>query len=176
MRRKKTITTWKNKAKSTVAAAGFGFGLLVTAPAFTGIAATTASAADLLVNTDEATIHRLLEKAATIIVGNPSIADVNIQGGNLLVVMGKTPGRTNIIALDNDGRKVEDVKVHVRHSGNRDVTLYLGSGRQSFNCAPNCDRTLNAGDESKFFETLQGQISTKKSISEGAANAGNGSQ
>ena len=167
MRLKKTITTW-NRAMAT---AVIGIGTLVAAPNFNGIMVSPASAADLLVNTDEATIHRLVEKAATIIIGNPSIADVNIQGGDLLVVMGKTPGRTNIIALNRKGGKIADVKIHVRDSGNRNVTLYLGAGRHSFNCAPNCDRTLNAGDEKAGFDTLEKQINSKKSISQESATA-----
>jgi Flp pilus assembly secretin CpaC len=37
--------------------------------------------------------------AAEVIIGNPTIADVSVQGGNLLVVTGKSFGVTNIISL-----------------------------------------------------------------------------
>ena len=170
MKREKTNPNWKR----AMVAAIMGTGFLAVTPDLPGVLASKASAADLLVNTDEATIHRLTQKAATIIVGNPSIADVNIQRGNLLVVMGKSPGTTNIIALDQAGATINEVSVHVRNTGNRSVTLHLGSGRYSYNCAPTCDRTLNAGDEKGGFETLQKQIAGKTTIATGSGGDGGG--
>lgn len=164
MKREMTNPNWKR----AMVVAIIGTGVLAVTPNLPGIFASKAAAADLLVNTDQATIHRLTQKATTVIVGNPSIADVNIQGGNLLVVMGKNPGMTNIIALDRAGATINEVSVHVRNTGNRRVTLHRGSGRFSYNCAPTCDRTLNAGDEKTSFETLQKQIAGKSSIATGA--------
>ena len=58
------------------------------------------AAEDLIVKYDQSQLVRLPKAAAEVIVGNPSIADVAVQSGNLLVVTGKTFGITNIIALD----------------------------------------------------------------------------
>ena len=41
------------------------------------------------------------------------VADVNIQGGNLLVVTGKAFGITNIIALDAQRNVIQDQRVLV---------------------------------------------------------------
>jgi hypothetical protein len=129
-----------------------------------------AGAADLVVNIDEASIHRLMSEAATIVVGNPAIADVSVQGGSMLVVMGKNPGQTNIIALDRKGAEIENMIVHVRNGGPRQVTLHLGSDRVSYNCAPKCDRTLTVSDADTPFEVQQKQITGKTSISQGTAD------
>lgn len=162
--------------KRTPATALAGLAALLTALTTDGIGSDIASAADLLVNTDQATIHRLRMDASAIIVGNPSIADVNVQRGNMLVVLGKSTGMTNIIALDRDGEKIDEFLVHVRHAGNRSVTLYMGSGRHSYNCAPLCDRTLNAGDQQAGFQALESQISSKRSISRDTASDSSGGE
>lgn len=169
MKRGSAVGRW-NRWNRTPANALVGLAALVAAFTIDVIGSRSASAADLLVNTDQATIHKLRTDASAIIVGNPSIADVNVQRGNMLVVLGKSTGTTNIIALDRDGEKIDEVIVHVRQSGTRSVTLYLGSGRHSFNCAPRCDRTLNSGDQKDGFETLESQITKKQSISQETAS------
>ncbi len=131
----------------------------------------TAQAAEIVVNVDEASIHRLVRSAATVIVGNPSTADVNVQSGKMLVVLGKNPGSTNLIALDRKGVQIEEVTIHVRSTGSRRVTLYRGAARLTYNCAPTCDRTLVVGDNDGSFQGLQKQISGKSGISQGSADA-----
>ena len=53
---------------------------------------------DLIVKYDQSHLLRLPRPAAEIIIGNPAIADISVQFGNLLVITGKTFGITNIIA------------------------------------------------------------------------------
>lgn len=138
--------------------------------AIAGIPGTgSVSAADLIVNIDEASVHRLMREAATIVVGNPSIADVNIQGDTMLLVMGKTPGHTNIIALDRKGTEIENLTVHVRNAGSRRLTLHLGAERESYNCAPVCDRALAVSDSEKPFDVQLKQIQGKTAVSQGNA-------
>src|SRR5207253_10724668 len=48
-----------------------------------------AAAETLTVTVDQATVMKLPEKVATIVVGNPLIADVAVQSGGLVVVTGK---------------------------------------------------------------------------------------
>ena len=66
----------------------------------TSYPSTASAAEDLIVNYDQSQLVRLPRPAAEIIIGNPAIADVNVQNGNLLVVTGKTFGITNLIVLD----------------------------------------------------------------------------
>ncbi len=47
---------------------------------------------------------RILNKAAgTITVGNPKVADITLGTGNALILTGKSPGITYVIAMDQAG-------------------------------------------------------------------------
>ena len=59
---------------------------------------------DLVVRYDQSQLVRMPRHVSELIIGNPTIADVSLQGGKLLVVTGKTFGVTNIIALDAERR------------------------------------------------------------------------
>ena len=72
-----------------------------------------ARANDLIVRYDQSQILRLPTPVSELIIGNPSIADVAIQGPDLLVITGKTFGVTNVIALDAE----RNVRPGTRGSG-----------------------------------------------------------
>ena len=55
------------------------------------------------VNVDQAKLVKLPTRVATIVVGNPLIADVTLQNGGIVVVTGKSYGATNFIAMDRSG-------------------------------------------------------------------------
>ena len=90
-------------------------------------AAPAQAAEDLIVKYDQSQLLRLPRPAAEIIVGNPSIADVSVQSGNLLVVTGKTFGITNIIALDADRNVIQDQRVLVKRDEGKVVNLLRGT-------------------------------------------------
>ena len=69
------------------------------------VTARTAQAAEVLtVNLDQAEVLQLPDRVATIVIGNPMIADASLQSGGMLVVTGKGYGATNLLALDRGGR------------------------------------------------------------------------
>jgi len=78
-----------------------------------GQAGPAAATDDLIVRYDQSQLLRLPRAVSEIIVGNPSIADVTVQSGNMLVITGKTFGITNIIALDSDKNVIQDQRVVV---------------------------------------------------------------
>ncbi|MGO4683150.1 pilus assembly protein N-terminal domain-containing protein [Hyphomicrobium sp. 2TAF46] len=137
-----------------------------------GLLATPATAGDLIVRYDQSQLLRLPRPASEIIVGNPSIADVTLQDGNLLVVTGKTFGITNIIALDTDHNVIQDQRVMVERDDRRVVNLHKGSQRFTFACTPNCEPTLTIGDEKDFFENVKSANSSKTKFSESASDQG----
>ena len=110
---------------------------------------------------DQARLIRLDKAAAQIIIGNPAIADVAAQAPKLLVVTGKSYGATNLIVLDADDREIFNARLGVRESDMRQVTLYKGTVRQSYHCAPDCQRTLSIGDDKSQFEELADTVSKK---------------
>jgi Pilus formation protein N terminal region len=140
-----------------------GLFALSIAPAFAG---------DLVVRYDQSQLLRLPRPASEIIVGNPSIADVALQDGNLLVVTGKTFGITNIIALDAEHNVIQDQRVMVERDDSRVVNLHKGSERFTYACTPNCEPTLTIGDDKDFFASVQSANSSKTGFSTGASDKG----
>lgn len=131
-----------------------------------------AAAGDLVVRYDQSQLLRLPRPASEIIIGNPSIADVSLQGGNLLVVTGKTFGITNIIALDAERNVIQDQRVMVERDDRKTVNLHKGSTRFTYSCTPNCEPNLTIGDDKTFFESVQSANAAKTKFSEGAADSG----
>ena len=139
---------------------------LLTAVAVAGAA--PAQADTLSINVDQAQIMHLPEKIATIVIGNPLIADATLQSGGILVVTGKGYGATNLLALDRSGRVVMEKIVQVMGAGTGDlVTVYKGVERESYSCATTCERRITLGDSTGYFNatltesaTRNGQAST----------------
>jgi Flp pilus assembly secretin CpaC len=129
----------------------------------------SAKAADLVVVYDQSQLLRLSRPVSSVIIGNPSIADVEIQGGNLLVVTGKTFGVTNIIALDEQRNIIQDQRIVVTRDDVRTVNLSKGSERESYSCTPNCSPTLTIGDDQDYFAKISGHAQTKTKFSSGAS-------
>jgi hypothetical protein len=149
----------------------------ICAAVFAGLAAapiSTADASDLIVRYDQSQLLRLPRAASEVIVGNPSIADVTLQDGNLLVVTGKTFGITNVIALDAQHNVIQDQRVMVERDDRKIVNLHKGSTRFTYACTPNCEPTLTIGDDKNFFDAVQQANSQKTKFSEGTSDSGNG--
>src|SRR5215212_7797751 len=73
-------------------------------------------AADISVGADFATIVKLPEGVQTVVVGNPLIADVSVQRGRHLLLIGRSPGITNLIVLGGAGTVILDKTIEVRTS------------------------------------------------------------
>lgn len=134
--------------------------------------ATTAAAGatDLVkVMLDQAQVMKLPEHVATIVVGNPLIADVAVQAGGTMVITGKGYGRTNIIALDRGGKVLAEHAVQVRGPADDVVVVYRGVNRESYSCTPQCERRITLGDTPEFFATTLGQTGTRNSAAQGGA-------
>lgn len=137
-----------------------------------GLAALTAaptrgSAQDLIARFDQSQIIRLPRPVAEIIIGNPMIADVAIQSGNLLVVTGKSFGLTNIIALDAERNIILDQRVMVQRDNARLLYLTRAGKRQTYNCSPQCNPTITVGDDAAFFESTARSAQQKIRMTEG---------
>lgn len=112
----------------------------------------SASAADAIdVVLDQARLIKLPERVATIVVGNPLIADVTIQAGGTMVLTGKGYGVTNLIALDRAGAVLMERTVQVLGPRENVVVVYRGINRESYSCAPACERRITLGDTPEYF-------------------------
>ncbi|MBR1128720.1 pilus assembly protein N-terminal domain-containing protein [Bradyrhizobium iriomotense] len=135
-----------------------------------GLAESTADT--IAVNVDQAKLVRLPGKVATIVVGNPLIADVTLQPGGMIVVTGKGYGATNFIALDRAGEILVDRQIQVEGPSDRLVTVYRGVERESYSCLPLCQRRVTLGDSDNYFNTTMGQAGSLSSNASGNAGAG----
>lgn len=111
------------------------------------------------VNVDQAKLVKFPEKIATIVVGNPMIADVTLQPGGIVVVTGKGYGATNVIALDRSGAVLMDRVVQVEGPTDKVVTVYRGTLRESYSCTPDCARRVTLGDAETYFRSTMEQAS-----------------
>jgi len=94
-----------------------------------------------------ARILRIPTSAATVIVGNPGIADVTIQDPRTLILTGKSYGRTNLVALDISGEAIADMIIEVTRSQTEVLTVYLGAARTTLACSPECQPIILVGDD-----------------------------
>jgi Flp pilus assembly secretin CpaC len=106
--------------------------------------------APVIVNVNMARVLRISAPAATVIVGNPGIADVTIQDPLTLILTGKSYGQTNLIVLDSAGEPIADTLVEVVQMQAGTMTVYQGQARTTLACAPTCQPVLMLGDDAAF--------------------------
>src|SRR5246127_5752595 len=104
----------------------------------------------IAVKFEQAKLVKLPGGIATIVVGNPLIADVTLQNGGVVVVTGKGYGATNFIAMDKSGEVLVDRTIQVEGPSDRLVTVYRGVERETYSCMPVCQRRVTLGDDDKY--------------------------
>jgi len=119
---------------------------------------------------DQARIARLPAGTATLIVGNPMIADVTtLKDNTTMIITGKGFGQTNLIAIDATGSLIEEEQIQVVPARTV-LVLQNGSSRISYACNPACMPTVQLGDDDKIFKDAGEQMSTRN----GYAASGSG--
>ncbi len=141
-----------------------GLILLLAGPAAFAETTPAASLESVAVMIDHAKILRLPERTQTVIVGNPMIADVAVQKNGIIVLTGKSYGRTNLIALDNTGVLIAESTISVQAPSDAVVTVQRGLDRESYSCTPNCQPSLLLGDAAKHFSEVGGQAGQRNAL------------
>ena len=131
-------------------------------------------ASELHVKYDQSQLLRLPRPVSEIIIGNPTIADISVQGKRLLVVTGKSFGHTNIILLDSEKNVIQENRVVVIREQSQVVNLRRGVARESYNCTPRCNPTITIGDDEKFLKSTANTAGLKIKMSEGGSTGGGG--
>jgi len=137
-------------------------GLGTLAVAFAAVAQPTAAlAADpaaestlrepIMVNLDQAKLMKLPERTATLVIGNPLIADAAVQPGGIVVLTAKSYGMTNLVVLDRNGATLVEYPIQVVGPSDAVVVVFRGIERESYSCAPYCERRITLGDSAGFF-------------------------
>jgi Pilus formation protein N terminal region len=132
------------------------------------------AAGSISVNVDQAKLIKLPARVATIVVGNPMIADVTLQNGGVIVVTGKGYGATNFIAMDRAGQILDDRQIQVAGPTDELVTIYRGVNRETYSCMPICQRRVTLGDGDSYFKSVMDQAGSLSN--QAAASAANASK
>lgn len=143
---------------SGVFGGGAGRRTIVALALLSAVMAAPARAETLSIAVDQASIVKLPAQVSTIIIGNPMIADASLQRGGILIVTGKSFGATNLMALDRTGAVLMERNVEVLGPAGHDmVVVYRGVERETYSCAPNCERRITLGDSAAYFNTALAQ-------------------
>jgi hypothetical protein len=95
---------------------------------------------DLPVAAGQASYVTLGGAVRDVVVGDPSVADVSVVNDRTLVVLGKHPGVTSLLAFGAGGRALADRQVVVSENGGGGVTVYRGATASNYACAAQCTR------------------------------------
>ncbi len=120
----------------------------------------------VIVTVDRAKVFHVSRPAATVIVGNPSIADATVEDERTLVLTGRSFGVTNLIILDAKGEAIVDQTLVVKGHETNTVRIYRRSDRETLACAPVCEPTLTIGDNARSFAFANEQITARNTLSD----------
>ncbi len=97
-----------------------------------------ANAQSLNVEIDRSVRLGLMGSAASVIVGNPAIADVTVVDANTLFVTGKGYGVTEVAVVDGVGRTIYQGEVVVTGGSTGSVRVWRGAQATEMACAASC--------------------------------------
>ena len=146
-----------------------GFAICPLVAAFLSTAA-MAEPVSISVESDKTQMISIATKPGTVVVGNPSIADISLNGSQVFI-HGRAYGNTNIIILDTKGNQLANFDVTVKQSTTNALSLYRGPARSSFACDPVCEANLQTGDDSQFFSSVMGMQTSKSSLASGGSSS-----
>jgi Pilus formation protein N terminal region len=133
------------------------------------VAAPAAAVEPIVVELDQARVMKLPDRAATVVIGNPLIADISLQHSGIGVITGKGYGATNVVVLDRTGTVLLERTIEVTWPSDPIVVVYRGASRETYSCTPDCSRRIMLGDFPEYFDKTLSQITTRDSQAAGMA-------
>jgi hypothetical protein len=91
---------------------------------------------EVAINTAE--LLRLEAAPGSVLVANPAIADVVVEGGKQVFVLGKAPGETELYILDANGGTMLRAMVSVVPQTRGHISILRGIDETKLHCAPRC--------------------------------------
>jgi hypothetical protein len=132
-----------------------------------------AAAQPVSVHIDEATPLSVGGQISQVVVGNPSIADVSLTDRRHIMILGRSYGMTNIIALDGMGRRVFETTVNVAPAPTGRVSLFRGIELYNYACNDRCERTPMPGETQPVYQSFATPYSDYSGRAKSAAAGGN---
>jgi len=110
--------------------------------------ASRAHADEIHVPIDNAQMLTFSQPMRSVSIGNPAIADVTVIDRMHVLLIGKTFGSTNIIALDPAGREAMNDQIVVTGRPGGTMTVQRGIARTTLMCTANhCEADPAPGDD-----------------------------
>ena len=103
-----------------------------------GAAKALAATGDMTLDINDSQRVGLYGTVASVVVGNPMVADVAMLDSHSLVISGKGFGATRIQVYDSNGRELFNHRVTIVAPQTNQVTLYRGATANQFDCEPKC--------------------------------------
>ncbi|MEO6607743.1 MAG: pilus assembly protein N-terminal domain-containing protein [Aestuariivirga sp.] len=130
-----------------------------------------ALAEDVILRTDQTSMMMLSADPGTVVIGNPGIADVTLNGKQLFL-HGKAPGSTNLTILDTAGNKLANLDLIVANDYRNQVSVFSGApkgapARTTYTCVPDCEPAMVAGDSSAFLSATMADNSQRAAFATG---------
>src|SRR5580704_16770536 len=130
----------------------------------------SAQAAGIAVPEDEARIITFERPVATVYVGDPAVADVNMIDSTHAFILGKAFGATNMIAMDSKGNQISTRHITVLGSSHL-VTLNRGSNQFTFACASaRCETASAPGDVKQWHDDDMGEVEKREDLGQKEAS------
>lgn len=129
-----------------------------------------ANAGALSVQMDQARLVTFSQPVATVDVGNPSIADVQIVDSRHVFLLGKVFGVTNLIGLNAAGHQVVNDVVTVVARAADVVTVERGTKEMTYACADHrCEPGTLPTDSASYFNRQNAQTQSYEARGTSAA-------
>lgn len=107
-----------------------------------------AHAADPLdVEIGKSRMLRLSADPNIVMVADPAVADVVVEEGRVIFLVGLQAGETNVYILDDEGQVVLSRDLVVRPATQRHVTVHRGVEEATMSCNPRCAGVPNPAAE-----------------------------
>jgi Pilus formation protein N terminal region len=127
----------------------------------------------MTVEVDQSQLVMLSADPATVVVGNPSLADISLNGKQMFI-HGHSFGETNIMVFDIAGNKIVNLYVSVAHHTDNQLTVFMSNtrspmpSRYTYTCAPNCEPNMMVGDQQEWMPIILGNNQAKYKFATGS--------
>lgn len=121
---------------------------------------------------DEARSVRLATPITGVVVGNAGVADVIVHDATLLFVLGKSVGRTSVVAVDARGRTVYSGTIDVLASESSDlVVVQRGNASTSaYQCSERCATVISSFASPDANSAAAANANTRSGFARGGGN------
>lgn len=126
---------------------------LVLLSATAGAAMEASATEPLVLFASRTKFVQMSEPPGTVVVGNPSIADVTINGSQVFF-HGRNYGSTNIILFNTKGEVAHEYEVVVQEGAQNHMTVYKGGPSVTYACIDECQPTIKPGDNPDFIKDV----------------------